>query len=227
MVTLADCQRTQHAWFRALAQATGGRAFSTHQMDWVWLPETAEMLCMFPTAITVAGLEPALAEAERRGAKTVGVWLNAATREGILPHYRFERGWQPWWMTRALDVETVATASEKPDGRVALTSVRADEVWLATARHGEEWAGRSYAYLPPEQGKKHVAGIFDMVVAPEHRRSGIGTALLNRLSEAAFNAGAEDLMLNATPDGQRLYRQHGFELIGKGQTWWFHPSQPA
>ena len=223
MVTLADCQRTQHAWFRALAQATGGRSFSTHRMDWVWLPETAEMLCMFPAEITVAGLEPALAEAERRGARTVGVWMNAATRPGILPQYRFERGWQPWWMTRALDVETVAAASEASDGRVAVNAVKADEVWLATASDGEEWAGRSYAYLPPEQGSKHVAGIFDMVVAPEHRRTGIGTALLNRLSEAAFNAGAEDLMLNATPDGQRLYRDNGFDLIGKGQTWWFHP----
>ena len=223
MVTLADCQRTQHAWFRALAEATGGRAFSTHRMDWVWLPETREMLCMFPTEITEAGLAPALAEAERRGAAIVGVWMNAAVREGVLPQFRFERGWQPWWMTRALDVESVAAASEHADDRVALTAVKAGQVWLATARSGEEWAGRSYAYLPPEQGGKHLAGIFDMVVAPEHRRTGLGTALLNRLSEEAFNAGAEHLLLNATPDGQRLYRTVGFELIGKGQTWWFHP----
>jgi GNAT superfamily N-acetyltransferase len=225
VVTLADCQRTQHAWFRALAEATGGRAFSTHRMDWVWLPETRQMLCMFPTEITDAGLQPALAEAERRGATAVGIWMNAAIREGILPAYRFERGWQPWWMTRALDVETVAAATEEPDARVTLTPLVPHQVWLATGRSTEEWAGRSYAYLPPDQGKKHLAGIFDMMVAPEHRRTGLGTAMLQKLSEAAFNAGAEHLLLNATPDGQRLYRQRGFELIGKGQTWWFHPPQ--
>lgn len=223
MVTLADCQRTQHAWFKALAEATGGRSFSTHRMDWVWLPETSEMLCMFPTEVTVAGLEPALAEAERRGVKSVGVWMNAAMREGILPQYRFERGWQPWWMTRALDVESVAAASEAPDGRVALTAIKAGQVWLATARMGDEWAGRCYAHLAPDQNGKHLAGIFDMDVAVEHRRTGLGTALLDRLAEAAFNAGAEHLLINATPDGQRLFGNRGFDLIGKGQTWWFHP----
>jgi GNAT superfamily N-acetyltransferase len=222
VVTLADCQRTQHAWFKALAGATGGRAFSTHGMDWVWLPETREVLCLFPAEITGAGLAPALAEADRLGAVSVGIWMNASVREGILPDYHFERGWQPWWMTRPLDVDTVAAASEADGERVSVTSVVADQVWLATARSGEEWAGRSYAYLPPDQNGKHLAGIFDMVVAPEHRRTGLGTELLNTLAEAAFNAGAEHLILNATPDGQRLYRQYGFELIGKGQTWWHH-----
>lgn len=197
-------------------------------MDWVWLPETREMLCMFPTEITDSGLQPALAEAERRGAATVGIWMNAAVREGILPAYRFERGWQPWWMTRSLDGDRLAAGSESPDGRVTLTSLKEDQVWLATARNAESWAGRSYAFMPTEQGEKHLAGIFDMVVDSEHRRTGLGTALLNSLAEAAFNAGAEHLLLNATPDGQRLYRQCGFELIGKGQTWWFHPpQQPA
>ncbi len=226
MVTLSDCQRTQHAWFKALAEATGGRSFSTHRMDWVWLPETSEMLCMFPTEVTMAGLEPALEEAKRRGAKAVGVWMNAAMRPGILPQNHFERGWQPWWMTRALDVESVAGTSEVPDSRVALTAIKAEQVWLATARIGDDWAGRSYAHLAPEQDGKHLAGIFDMVVAPQHRRSGIGTALLDRLAEAAFNAGAEHLLINATPDGQRLFGSSGFELIGKGQTWWFHPPAP-
>ena len=250
MVTLADCQRTQHAWFRALAEATGGRSFSTHKMDWVWLPETHEMLCMFPTEITPAGLEPVLAEAERRGVAAVGIWMSAAIRKSILPQYGFERGWQPWWMTRALDVDSVVIASQAHDDRVSVTAVAPDEVWLATARSpdqesgspegaapegaaqkadaqsGEqEWAGRGYAFLPPEQGTKHLAGIFDMVVAPEHRRKGMGTAMLNQLSEAAFNAGAEHLLLNATPDGQQLYKKRGFELIGKGQTWWLHPTQ--
>ncbi|MHA7304722.1 GNAT family N-acetyltransferase [Arthrobacter sp. TMN-49] len=225
MVTIADCQRTQHAWFRALAEATGGRSFTTHLMNWVWLPQRREMLCLFPTEITEAGLYPALAEAERRGAATVGIWLNAAVRAGHLANYRFEPGWQPWWMTRSLDVEAVAAASESRDDRVTVNAAVENQVWLATARNGEDEVGHSYAYFPPEQGGKHLAGIFDLAVESEYRRTGVGTSLLNKLSEAAFNAGAEHLLLNATPDGQRLFRTRGFELIGKGQTWWFQVPQ--
>lgn len=221
MVTLADCQRTQHAWFRALAEATGGRSFSTHHMDWVWLPNTRQMLCLFPTEITESGLAPALAEAERRGAQTVGVWMNASVREGILPQWRFERGWQPWWMTRALDVETVAAASESLDGRISVSAAVENQVWYAAASSDDDVVASCYAYYPPDQGAKHLAGIFDLHVNEENRRTGIGTSLVNKLSEVAFNAGAEHLLLHATPDGQQLFRSLGFDLIGKGQTWWY------
>ncbi|MCQ9164345.1 MULTISPECIES: GNAT family N-acetyltransferase [unclassified Arthrobacter] len=229
MVTLADCERTQHAWFRAQAAATGGRAFGTHRMDWVWLPETREMLCLFPTEITEAGLLPALAEAERRGAAVVGVWLNAAVKPGELERRRFGRGWQPWWMTVPLDPERQAAGGDAPDGRVRLDApaegvcaLDPPQAWRATAHVGDEWAGQSYVFVPPEQGGKHLAGIFDMYVAPEHRRTGLGTALLDRLSQAAADAGAEHLLLNATPEGLELYRNRGFQLIGKGRTWWYH-----
>ncbi|PYI67452.1 hypothetical protein CVV68_10145 [Arthrobacter livingstonensis] len=230
MVTLADCERTQHAWFKALAAATGGRAFGTHRMEWVWLPETREMLCMFPTEITEAGLLPALAEAERRGAAVVGVWLNAAARGAVLADHSFEPGWQPWWMTLALDPARIGQSSDARvlinDPAPAVCALAPQQAWLGTARVGNEWAGQSYVFIPPEQGTKHLAGIFDMVVAPDHRRTGLGTALLDRLSETALEAGAEHLLLNATPDGQRLYSKYGFALIGKGRTWWYHLPQP-
>lgn len=232
MVTLADCQRTQHAWFKALAEATGGRSFATHQMEWVWLPKTREMLCMFPTSITEAGLVPALAEAQRRGALSVGVWLNAAVRAGSLAEYRFEPGFQPWWMTLPLDLERMVTASENPDERVRVNDpvgqvcvLDPNRAWLATARVDGEIAGQAYAFMPPEERKKDLAGIFDMSVDPEQRRTGLGTRMLEKLSETAFDAGAAHLLLNATPEGQRLFKDFGFELIGKGQTWWYHLPQ--
>lgn len=233
MVTLADCQRTQHAWFKALAAATGGRSFGTHQMEWVWLPQTREMLCMFPTEITEAGLLPALAEAERRGAAVVGVWMNAVVKPAVLAAHRFEPGWQPWWMTVPLDLERIIAAHEAADGRVdidaaadGVCAVSPRQAWLGRARVDGEWAGQAYAFMPPDERKKNLAGIFDMSVLPEHRRTGLGTALLDTLAEAAFDAGAEHLLLNATPEGQRLYKNYGFELIGKGQTWWYHLPQP-
>ncbi|WP_287929991.1 GNAT family N-acetyltransferase [Arthrobacter sp.] len=242
MVTLADCERTQHAWFKAQAAATGGRAFGTYGMDWVWLPESREMLCMFPTEITDAGLLPAMAEAERRGAAAVGVWLNAAVKSTELERHRFERGWQPWWMTAPLGpgpagpdaggVEEGGPGARERDDRVRIDtpadgvcSLDPPQAWLATARTGEEWAGQAYLFMPPEQGTKHLAGIFDMYVAPEHRRDGLGTALLDCLAETASDAGAEHLLLNATPEGLQLYRGRGFQLIGKGRTWWHHLPQ--
>lgn len=231
MATIADCQRTQHAWFKAVAEATGGRAFATHQMEWVWLPQTREMLCMFPTEITEAGLLPALAEAERRGAAVVGIWLNAAVKGKVLADYRFEPGWQPWWMTLPLDLERImdSASSDSSDDRVSINNpvgevcvLEPRQAWLGTARVDGEWAGQSYVFMPPHERKKNLAGIFDMNVAAEHRRTGLGTQLLNKLSETAFEAGAEHLLLNATPEGERLYKNYGFQLIGRGQTWWFH-----
>jgi len=229
MVTIADCQRTQHAWFKVLAESTGGRSFSTHNMEWVWLPKTREMLCMFPTAITRDGLFPALAEAERRGAASVGIWLNAAVRAASLADYRFEPGFQPWWMTLPLDLERMVSASDSDDDRVSINNpvgqvcvLEPNQTWLATARVAGEKVGQSYIYMPPNQGNKHLAGVYDMSVEPEHRRTGLGTRMLEKLSETAFDAGAEHLLLNATPEGQRLFRDFGFELIGKGQTWWYH-----
>jgi GNAT superfamily N-acetyltransferase len=231
VVTIADSQRTQHAWFRALALATAGRAFGTHHMDWVWLPETREMLCMFPTEITEAGLLPALAEAERRGAAVVGIWLNAAVKSTELERHRFERGWQPWWMTMPLDPEG-QDGTGTVDDRVHLDAsadgvctLAPPQAWRATARAEGEWAGQAFVFVPPEQGTKHLAGIFDMVVDPEHRRTGLGTALLDRLARKASDVGAEHLLLNATPEGLPLYRGRGFQLIGKGQTWWYHLPQ--
>ncbi|GAA5229693.1 hypothetical protein GCM10025779_05060 [Arthrobacter cryoconiti] len=191
-------------------------------MDWVWLPQTREMLCLFPTDITEAGLRPALAEAERRGAATIGIWLNASVREGILPAHRFKRGWQPWWMTCALNAQTLARASSSPDERVELTTEVAGSMWSAAAHCNGEWLGQASSYQPPDQNGKHLAGIFDMVVAPEHRRTGVGTSLLNVLVAAAFDAGAEHLVLNATAEGEKLYSNYGFELVGKGQTWWIN-----
>ncbi|MCC9069897.1 GNAT family N-acetyltransferase [Arthrobacter cryoconiti] len=186
------------------------------------MPQTREMLCLFPTDITEAGLRPALAEAERRGAATIGIWLNASVREGILPAHRFKRGWQPWWMTCALNAQTLARASSSPDERVELTTEVAGSMWSAAAHCNGEWLGQASSYQPPDQNGKHLAGIFDMVVAPEHRRTGVGTSLLNVLVAAAFDAGAEHLVLNATAEGEKLYSNYGFELVGKGQTWWIN-----
>lgn len=217
MVSIVDAQRMQHAWFRERARATGGRSFSTHHMEWVWLPEERRMLCLFPPEVTAAGLQPALAEAQRRGAVDVEVWLNAGVRAGVLPDHRFERARQLWWMTKKLDDGPAPGA----DGRITLLELRGGAVWRATARIGQEWAGRALAFVPQEGNAKMLAGIFELEVAQEHRRTGIGGVLLEQMHSVARSAGAGHVVLNATADGQALFASRGYAHIGKGQAWRF------
>lgn len=52
------------------------------------------------------------------------------------------------------------------------------------------------------------ASIWDMIVAPEHRRHGLGGAVFDRLMARA--AGRSLVALVATPMGAPMYRRAGF-----------------
>ena len=66
---------------------------------------------------------------------------------------------------------------------------------------------------------KRVAGLFNLGVHPDVRGRGIGTALALNALAFAQQHGACAMGLNATPDGERVYRNLGFRSIGHGQTW--------
>ncbi|HWK80121.1 MAG TPA: GNAT family N-acetyltransferase [Thermomicrobiales bacterium] len=63
------------------------------------------------------------------------------------------------------------------------------------------------------------ANLFNLGVDPDARGRGIGTALTLAALAVARQDGAVGLGLNATPDGERVYRKLGFRTIGTGQTW--------
>lgn len=63
------------------------------------------------------------------------------------------------------------------------------------------------------------AALFNLGVDPAVRGRGIGTALTLAAMQAAQEAGALGIGLNATPDGERVYRKLGFRTTGHGQTW--------
>ncbi|WP_309071850.1 GNAT family N-acetyltransferase [Arthrobacter sp.] len=232
MTTIAGCQRLQRAWFAAMARATGGRTFSTHECDWIWLPARRELMLMFPTAVSPAGLRPGLAEGVRLGAGTVGVWLNGAVRGQELGSFGFEQGWQPWWMSAPVDAVTAfdssgttitASVSEfdgPPATELAVARAEPRRAWHAVARQGESLVGSAYSFYDGIDNPRGLGGVFNMEVHPGFRRRGHGTALLAALAREAAAAGARELALNATPEGYELYSRRGFELIGRGQTWW-------
>jgi ribosomal protein S18 acetylase RimI-like enzyme len=68
-----------------------------------------------------------------------------------------------------------------------------------------------------------VGGIYDMGVLPNARRRGFGRALTLTALERARRAGCTSVTLNATGEGEPLYRSAGFESVGHGMTWWLFP----
>ncbi len=54
----------------------------------------------------------------------------------------------------------------------------------------------------------------NMITATDHRRRGIGSAILEAVTEFLEGAGCVRLELNATSDGRPLYERHGFRSVG-------------
>lgn len=55
--------------------------------------------------------------------------------------------------------------------------------------------------------------ITDLYVLKEYRNKGIGTSLIINIMDALKKMGYKRILLNATKDGEKLYRQLGFEYI--------------
>jgi|SRR5580765_2097042 len=59
------------------------------------------------------------------------------------------------------------------------------------------------------------AHIGRMAVLRERRRHGVGTLLLNKLTEAARQRGDREVLLSAQVHAVDFYRRHGFEAVGE------------
>ena len=234
-ITVADCERAQTSWCVAAARLLG-ETWSEGGLTWARSPGHADLL--FPIEIDPDALSAGLRRARRPG-EIVGAWLSLDVDAAPLAAAGFERGWSPWWMTAQ-----IADVGETDDPRVTLqeetsdytgehagyarmlglTRDRPKHTWYAAAyaEPGRRFAGRAWSH----DAGGGVAGVFDMVVRPRFQRQGLGTALLKTVCAAARSAGAEHAVLNATPDGKRLYDTCGFHQIGEGITWWLQPDRP-
>jgi GNAT superfamily N-acetyltransferase len=234
----------QTAWLARTAEAAGGVVHRERGLT--WMASIAGGVLAFPRAsrVRVEELLPRLLEsAADERAQEASCWSHLPTtpRElgAILQAAGFREGWQARWMAAPIGeplaappegvvVGLVATPwqpTELPwDGagvarvRERLAGYRPRRVW-----HFGAWReGRpvGHAVLNVTPGRLGVAGVHDMGVAPEERRRGIGRALTKALLAHARTLGCEVATLNATAEGELLYRQLGFRPVGVAQTWW-------
>lgn len=229
--------RNHTSWMTAQTLAIGGAARRHGALRWLGGPGGHATLA-FPRAVPRPGLEAMLEWCRRNGAGGVGCWVTGLEPTGELAARLvargFEWGWQPHWMALDLDRlpleetdERVALVSEVPEygpgfGLALLEMVRRQPHRFvhAVARVDGAYAGHATAHVVG--GRLAGAGIYDVDVVPSQRRRGLGRALTLAVCRAAAGAGARVATLNATGEGELLYRALGFRSLGLGQTWWIH-----
>lgn len=178
-----------------------------------------------------ADLETAARTAADRGVSEVGCWALAPDERlgRRLLALGFQDGWQPHWMgiepTRRIELpegaveESDECSAALPYGHEpALTDVARHLV----AREREGVVGHVVLHVEGDSG-----GIYDMGVAPHARRRGHGTALTLAAVTDAHELGCSSVTLNATGEGEPLYRAVGFTSLGYGMTWWRFPPRGA
>ena len=198
------------AWFRR----HGHIAERTRGIDLI--VDGLEGTIAFPARRTRAGVAWAVDRATALGLRTVSCWsLGEDKALGTLLIARgFEWGWQPWWM--ALDLNELP--DEEPRHRVRWQ--RRGAIYVLAVRDERHNIGG--AAINPWRG---IAGIYDMGVRPEYRRRRVGRALTLAAGQLARDLGCTHAVLNATPEGELLYRTVGFRRLGEGRTWWRHPGE--
>jgi ribosomal protein S18 acetylase RimI-like enzyme len=171
----------------------------------------------FPARRTRAAVAAVIDRVDALRLRTVSCWsLDEDKALGtLLIARRFEWGWQPWWMAIELD------QLPKDESRHRVVHRRRGSAHAFAVRDGRGDAVGG-AFVNPWRG---IAGIYDMGVRPEQRRRGIGRALTLAACRLARDLGCTHATLNATPEGELLYRAVGFERLGEGRTWWRHPGE--
>ena len=225
--TVDDAVASHVSWMTALAGLPGGATWTDGPLRWAYDAPYGTLHALFPDRVCVDAARRGLDRAQEHGAAHVAIWSAVDVARPELLDVGFEVGWQPWWMG-------VATA-DLDDGPVRLArrvgaSLRAGvreaarqpllaraDTWRAEARVDGHRVGRAWGHRSGA-----VAGLYDMAVGRRHRRQGLGRELVATVAAEAARRGADRLVLNATPDGERLYTACGFVRLGEGRTWWWH-----
>jgi GNAT superfamily N-acetyltransferase len=218
---LLDAARNHHSWF--------GRGRELIELDAVALfVGPADAVLAFPD--DTDAVARAVRVARDAGVREISAWtLRPDDRlGGRLSRLGFQDGWQPHWMgldprratagpEHAVE-ETTTCADDLPYSSGHHRAALGDDVHHFVVRDGADVVGHTVLNVAGE-----TAGIYDMGVAPRSRRRGFGRALTLAALACARDAGCTSVTLNATVEGELLYRALGFESLGHGMTWWLFP----
>lgn len=235
----------QTEWMLRTAEAAGGTVHRERGASWAASPAGAVLAFPQVSRERLLGLLPQfLSAAGRSRAGEASCWSLLPTEPeelgSALVAAGFGEGWQAHWM--AVDIASragvvapagvevgLAPATWKAtalpwdgDGiaavRSSLAGAQPRRVWhLGAWRNGRPVG---HALVNVTTGRLGVAGIYDMGVANDERRRGIGRALTAAALQLAGSQGCGMATLNATPEGEALYRAAGFRSVGVAQTWW-------
>jgi GNAT superfamily N-acetyltransferase len=218
------------AWFRRGAATREGCVERPAGIQLAAEPPWGTIAFPGPRARSPLRLDQVLRRARELGLDRLSCWSldEDPELEELLVARGFEVGWQPHWMALDLDRlpgdellhEVVPYAPGGGDRLLPYTSPRADPArthHLAVRVAGENVG---HVVLNPWRG---FAGIYNMGVAEEHRLQSIGRSLTLAACRLGRRLGCTHALLNATPEGELLYRTVGFESLGMGRTWWLHP----
>ncbi len=195
-------------------------------LDWLGATESADVLVWSATANPVAEMR-LLARGARDSFRPRWMWRPL---EGPLPEPRIEA-----------DVDLVLAAARDLHALRATTNVPyvSDQIgkvldiatdpglprrtWMVLARQRRRFGdgpvvGVGILHLTGDNGDL-AGGLYNLGVDPAWQGKGIGTALTTTICRIARDAGARLVALNATPSGERIYRQLDFAVAGNGQTW--------
>lgn len=220
------------AWFRRCAAARGGRVERPAGIELAAEPPWGTIAFPGARARSAARLDEVLRRARALSVDGLSCWSldEDPALQGLLVARGFEVGWQPHWMALALDRPPAGSSEHEvvafhpgPDDRLLpYMSIRADpgHTHHLAVRADGQTAG--HVVVNPWRG---IAGIYNMGVVESRRRQGIGRALTLAACRLAVRLGCSHAVLNATPEGELLYRTVAFGSLGMGRTWWLHPGR--
>ncbi len=220
---LSDAEANHRSWF-----GRGRRRVDVDGVS-VYLGD-ADAILAFPES--TGDLVGAVELAREAGVREVGCWaLRSDDALGAkLKGLGFQDGWRPHWMGfdlgqtvveqgRAVE-ETAACSRVLPYWSAWHESTLGDDVHHFVVREGQAMAGHAVLNVDTETA---TGGIYDMGVTAGSRRRGHGRALALAALTRAGERGCAGVTLNATADGEPLYRSVGFASLGLGTTWWLFP----
>jgi ribosomal protein S18 acetylase RimI-like enzyme len=190
-----------------------GAGVRTHgSLRWILGPKGEGASLPFPEAVAGEDADAMLADCREHDQCGIGCWTTGLDPIGevaaVLVARGFEWGWSAHWM--AFDLDALPDVS---DDRIAVGPAPWPGTWRAVA------PGAGQATVHVTDGE---AGLYDVGVEPGNRRSGLGKALTVAALAAARRHGARMATVNATEEGERLYRSVGARSLGFGQTFWIH-----